>query len=73
MWYCPITIGMPIRHSKQGYISPATAATESAAVTNRAAGQTDFDLPYVTFCAEFLKNVKATFPAMYPVGAKVGR
>ncbi len=73
MWYCPITIGMPIQHSVQGYISPATAATKSAEVTNKAAGQTDFDLPHGIFCDKFRDNVKAAFPAMYHVGAKVNR
>jgi hypothetical protein len=73
MWYCTISIGMPIRHSVQGYISPATAATKSAAVTNSAASQTDFDLPQGVFCVKFRKNVETAFPAMYPVGAKVGR
>jgi len=72
MWYCPITIGMPIRNSKWGYIAPTTAATMSAKVTNRAAGNTDFDLPQGVFCIEFRKNVEAAFPAVYPdLGAKV--
>ena len=32
-WHCTLTIGIPIRHSVQGYISPDTAATKSAEVT----------------------------------------
>jgi len=72
-WWCPITIGMPIRHSVQGYISPATAATKSAAVTNNGASNTDFNLPYGIFCDKFRDNVKAAFPAMYNVGARVNR
>lgn len=75
-WYCPITIGMPIRHSVVGYISPATAASTSAAVTNSVArimaSGTDYDLPQGIFCDKFRTGVRAAFPAMYPVGAKVG-
>ncbi len=69
-WYCTLTIGMPIRHSVRGYISPATAASMSAAVTNSVAGAmasgTDFDLPQGIFCGKFRKGVEAAFPAMYP-------
>lgn len=72
LWSCPITIGMPIRHSKKGYISPDTAATNSAAVTNNAASNTDFSLPQGVFCIKFRQNVETAFPNMYPVGAKVG-
>ena len=72
MWYCPITIGMPIRHSVKGYISPATAATESARVTNSVARNMDFDLPQGIFCRKFVTEVKAAFPIMYPVAATVG-
>jgi hypothetical protein len=71
-WYCPITIGIPIRHSVRGYISPATAATMSAAVTNSVASRMDFDLPQGIFCRTFVTRVKAAFPTMYPVGATVG-
>lgn len=71
-WYCPITIGMPIRHSKLGYISPATAAKMSAAVTNSVASRMDFDLPQGVFCIRFRAGVTAAFPAMYAVGATVG-
>lgn len=73
MWHCPITIGVPIRHSVQGFISPDTAATESARVTNSVTKKMDFDLPEGIFCARFRKEVEAVFPSMYPVGAKVGR
>jgi hypothetical protein len=71
-WYCDITIGMPIRNSQMGYISPTTAATMSAAVTNKAASNTDFNLPQGVFCIKFRKEVEVTFPAMYPdLGARV--
>ena len=63
---------MPIRHSVKGYISPATAATESAAVTNSVARNMDFDLPQGIFCRKFVTEVKAAFPIMYPVAATVG-
>jgi hypothetical protein len=75
-WYCPITIGMPIRHSVRGKISPTEAATMSAAVTNsvanRMASGTDFNLPQGIFCRKFVTEVKAAFPNMYPVAATVG-
>jgi hypothetical protein len=72
MWYCPIIIGVPIRNSKMGHISPTAAATMSAKVTNSAAGNTDFNLPQGIFCIKFRKNVETAFPAMYPdLGAKV--
>jgi hypothetical protein len=76
-WYCTITIGMPIRHSVRGYISPATAATMSAAVTNsvakRMAESKEFNLPQGVFCIRFRKGVETAFPATYPdLGAKVG-
>ncbi|MBK9260677.1 MAG: hypothetical protein IPM54_12750 [Polyangiaceae bacterium] len=72
-WYCPLTIGVPIRHSVRGYISPAAAAAMSAAVTNSVASRMNFDLPQGVFCHTFRKGVEAAFPAMYPVGATVGR
>ena len=75
-WYCTLTIGVPIRHSIVGYISPAAAATMSATVTNSVAGAmaagTDFDLPQGIFCDRFRTGVKAAFPAMYPIGVTVG-
>jgi len=75
-WYCPITIQVPIRHSKLGYISPANAATMSAAVTNNVAATmasgTDFDLPQGIFCSKFRPGVLAAFSIMYPgVGVRV--
>jgi hypothetical protein len=60
-WYCPITIGMPIRHSARGYISPATAATMSANVTNSVTSRMDFDLPQGIFCDRFRAGVRAAF------------
>ncbi len=72
-WYCPITIGMPIRHSIRGFISPGAAAAMSAAVTNSVASRMNFDLPQGVFCISFRQGVKTAFPAMYPdLGTKVG-
>lgn len=65
-WFCPITIGMPIRHGIRGVISPASAAVMSAAVTNSVASGMNFDLPQGIFCARFRKGVETTFPTMYP-------
>jgi hypothetical protein len=73
-WQCPITIGMPIRHRTRGYITFDTAAVMSAAVTNSAASNTDFNLPEGIFCDKFRDNVKAAFPTIYPkLGQSVGR
>jgi len=73
LWYCDINIGMPIRHSVKGYISPTTAATESAKVTNSVASNMDFDLPQGIFCDKFRPAVEEAFKTMYPVGAKAKR
>ena len=72
LWYCPITIQLPIRHRKIGIISPATAATMSANVTNSVASGMDFDLPRGVFCHKFFLGVEAAYPSMYPnVGVRV--
>ncbi len=73
-WYCPLRIGMPIRHRIRGTISPTTAATMSAAVTNNVASGMDFDLPQGVFCHKFFLGVEAAFPSMYPgLGATVAK
>jgi hypothetical protein len=69
MWYCDIKIGMPIRHSVKGVISPATAASESARVTNSVARNMDFDLPQGIFCSRFRPAVHEAFKTIYNVGA----
>lgn len=68
-WYCKIKIGMPIRHSVKGVISPATAASQSARVTNSVARNMDFDLPQGIFCDRFRPAVHEAFKTMYHVGA----
>ena len=65
-WKCPITIGMPIRHSARGYISPSRAANMSAFVTNSVMLAMDFELPQGIFCSRFLKGVQEAFPSAYP-------
>jgi hypothetical protein len=73
-WYCPLTIGMPIRHRIRGYISPASAAAMSAAVTNSVASSMNFDLPQGVFCHKFYLGVEAAFPLMQPgLGATVSQ
>jgi len=71
-WYCPLTIEVPIRHRTRGYISPASAAAMSAAVTNSVASGMNFDLPQGIFCHKFFVGVEAAYPAMYPdLGVRV--
>jgi hypothetical protein len=65
-WYCPINIGMPIRHRTKGVISPLTAATMSATVTNAVGQGMDYELPQGIFCEKFRNGVMAAFTTMYP-------
>ncbi|MBK9259400.1 MAG: hypothetical protein IPM54_06135 [Polyangiaceae bacterium] len=71
-WYCPITIGMPLRTEALGAIPPSRAATMSATVANSVGAGMDYKLPQGIFCDTFRTGVRAAFPTMYPgLGARV--
>lgn len=73
-WYCPFTVGMPLRTELKGVITSAQAATISAAVANSVVASMDFGLPQGIFCHQFVDKMKTTFPTMYPgYGAAVQR
>lgn len=71
-WYCSFTVGMPLRTELRGVITPAQAATMSAAVANSVVASMDFALPQGIFCEKFILQSRATFPTMYQgLGATV--
>jgi hypothetical protein len=66
VWYCPLTIGMPLRPEAYGKISASRAADISVDVTSEVAYTMDYNLPPGTFCDRFRTGVRAAFPSMYP-------
>ncbi|HVK62903.1 MAG TPA: hypothetical protein VM694_00420, partial [Polyangium sp.] len=66
VWYCGITIGMPLRNHHYGKISASRAADISVDVTEEAAAKMKYDLPPGTFCIMFVPAVEAAFQSMYP-------
>jgi hypothetical protein len=76
IWYCPvIKIGMPMRTTLDGPISPAYAATISAQIANKAARKVrteEPDLPQGIFCSRIKSYMKSFFPTDHPtLGATV--
>ena len=73
-WYCKFTIGMPPRPEMMGNISAKRAADLSVEITEDVARGMDYDLPAVTFCADFIIAARAAFKAKYPyLGSRVDK
>ena len=78
-WDCPIEVGMPIRSSQIGRITPSRAAMWTAEIVNAAlpeqrASRDDWTGLGAVFCKELEKRMEAMFKAQYPgCGAKVMR
>jgi hypothetical protein len=71
-WYCPVTIGMPLRNEAYGKVSVSRAAGFSVDVTEEVAYKMNYNLPPGIFCENFILGVRAAFPSMYPgLGATV--
>lgn len=71
-WWCPITVGMPLRNEAFGRIPPSRAATITVPVAEDAARSMDFHLPPGIFCKRFVAKVLELFEARHPrLGAKV--
>ncbi len=70
-WWCPFTIGMPLRTAGMGKISATLAASLSGEITVGVARDMDFSLPQGIFCSQFVGKVDASFKSKYkPLGAK---
>jgi hypothetical protein len=67
-WWCPFTIGMPLRTKKMGKIPASLAADLSVEITEGVARdpETDYSLPQGIFCSQFIPNVHAAFKSKYP-------
>lgn len=71
-WWCPTTVGMPLRNEAFGRIPPSRAATITVPVAEDAARSMDFALPPGIFCKRFVAKVLELFEARHPrLGAKV--
>lgn len=66
IWYCPITIQMPLRTELMGKVDATRAAMFSVEITEAAARGMDFSLPQGIFCKQFASNVTAAFKSKYP-------
>jgi hypothetical protein len=66
-WYCPFTIGMPLRTEFMGKISASLAASLSVEITEGVARGMDFELPPGIFCEIFVPEVRAAFKSKYPL------
>jgi hypothetical protein len=66
IWYCPITIQMPLRTEKMGKVDATRAAILSEEITEGVARGMDFSLPQGIFCKQFATNVDAAFKSKYP-------
>jgi hypothetical protein len=70
-WWCPFTIGMPLRTAGMGKVSASLAASLSGEVTVGVARDMDYDLPQGIFCSQFVGKVDASFKSKYKLlGAK---
>jgi len=65
-WWCPFTIGMPLRTEMMGKISATLAASMSAEITVSVARDMDYDLEGGIFCFYYIKKVEAAFKLKYP-------
>lgn len=73
IYSCVVRIGMPMRNSAYGAISPSTAAAYSAEVANYAAANVwPTELPQGIFCTTFKKEMIAQFKAKHEnLGARI--
>jgi hypothetical protein len=65
-WWCPFTIGMPLRTEMMGKISATLAASLSEEISVGVARDMDYSLPQGIFCFEFVDKVNAAFTLKYP-------
>jgi hypothetical protein len=65
-WWCPFTIGMPLRTAGMGKVSATLAASLSGEITVGVARDMDFDLPQGIFCFQFVDKVNTAFTLKYP-------
>ncbi|MFS8072045.1 MAG: hypothetical protein ACMG6S_37220 [Byssovorax sp.] len=65
-WWCPFTIGMPLRTEGMGKISATLAASLSSEITVGVARDMDYDLTQGIFCWQFVEKVNAAFILKYP-------
>jgi hypothetical protein len=74
-WQCQVTIGMPLKTSEAGAISPDFAATISAGVANGATSLMMNDMPDLQpgiFCTKLPGIMLTMFQIQYPyLGARV--
>jgi hypothetical protein len=71
-WWCPFTIGMPLRTAGMGKIPASLAASLSVEITVGVARDMDYDLPQGIFCSQFIDKANAAFNSKYkPLGARV--
>ena len=71
VWWCPITIGMPIRPELMPKVSASQAANYSVEITEAVAWKMDYTLPEGIFCSRFADGVDKTFKSTYPdLGAR---
>ena len=65
-WWCPFTIGMPLRTEGMGKISATLAASLSEEISVGVARDMDYSLPQGIFCSQYIKKVAAAFDSKYP-------
>lgn len=74
-WACPVTIGMPLRTSVNGTVSPGYAATIAAGVATQASSslmKISPDLPSGVFCSKLKPAMQSLLNVQYPtIGAKM--
>lgn len=76
VWYCPVKIGIPLRTTLNGKISPEYAALVSTQAANQAANKIKKqspDLPQGIFCLSMIAEMKNFFssPQYKTLGASV--
>jgi hypothetical protein len=67
-WYCPVTIGMPLRTAVYGKISPQQAASITAAIANEASTLVMHNpegIPRGIFCTRFPVMMQKIFSDQY--------
>jgi hypothetical protein len=78
-WDCPIEVGLPIRSSQIGRITPSAAAFWTAEVVNAAlpeqrASREDWTGLGAVFCRDLMDRMETMFKGQYPgCGARVKR
>lgn len=64
-WWCPFTIGMPLRTEGMGKIPATLAASISEEITVGVARDMDYSLTQGIFCFYFVDEVNAAFDSKY--------